>query len=83
MSTAASHDGPRIVSVDVTGELIAARLADGRIISVPLGWSWRLSQASPAQRCRYEIIGEGEGVHWPEVDEDISLDGMLGAVRPG
>ena len=77
MSTVAGHDGPRILSVDVDDELISARLVDGRVISVPLAWSWRLVRASSEQRRRYEIIGYGEGVHWPDIDEDISVEGML------
>jgi hypothetical protein len=83
MSTAASG-GARIERVEVTDEAITAHLADGRVISVPLAWSWRLAGASPAQRARYEIIGDGQGVHWPDVDEDISAEGMLagGPARP-
>jgi hypothetical protein len=77
MSTVARSDA-RIKSIDVSEEMITARLIDGRIISVPLAWSWRLSAATPAQRANYEIIGDGQGVHWPEVDEDISAAGMLG-----
>ena len=77
MSTVARSDA-RIKSIDVSEEMITARLMDGRIISVPLAWSWRLSAATPAQRANYEIIGDGQGVHWPEVDEDISAAGMLG-----
>jgi hypothetical protein len=61
----------------VTDDLIVAHLVDGRTISVPLAWSWRLSEASPDQRRRYELIGEGQGIHWPDVDEDISVRGML------
>jgi len=76
MSTAVSSD-PRITQVAVTDEMITAHLADGRVISVPLAWSWRLSDATPAQRANYEIIGDGHGVHWPDVDEDISAEGML------
>ena len=76
MSTAA-NSGARIRRVEVTDERITAHLADGRVISVPLAWSWRLAAASPAQRARYEIVGDGQGVHWPEVDEDISAEGML------
>ena len=68
---------PRIVDIDVTDEIITARLVDGRIISIPLVWSWRLTQATPAQRGNWELIGQGQGVHWPEVDEDISALGML------
>jgi hypothetical protein len=71
------NEDPRITSVVVTDELISATLADGRVISVPLAWSWRLSAATPAQRQRFELIGNGQGVHWPEIDEDISARGML------
>jgi uncharacterized protein DUF2442 len=76
MSTAALPES-RIKSVEVTDDLITAYLMDGRIISVPLAWSWRLSEATPAQRTNYELIGEGHGVHWPDVDEDLSAEGML------
>ena len=70
----------RIQSVSVTDDSITARLADGRTISVPLAWSWRLSEANPEQRSRFEIIGHGSGVRWPELDEDISAEGMLHGV---
>jgi len=66
--------------VEVTDDLITAHLADGRTISVPLAWSWRLADATPQERRRYEIIGDGEGIHWPDVDEDISVWGMLDGV---
>jgi len=67
-------------AVEVTDDLITAHLADGRTISVPLAWSWRLAEATPAQRNHYEILGDGDGVHWPEVDEDIGVRGMLEGV---
>jgi hypothetical protein len=76
MNTAASSD-PRIVSVRVTNDEIIAALVDGRTISVPLVWSWRLAEATPTQRANYRLIGTGQGVHWPEIDEDISAEGML------
>jgi len=76
MNTVVSSE-PLIVDIEVTDELITAHLADGRTISVPLVWSWRLSNATPEQRQRFEIIGTGQGVHWPDVDEDISAIGML------
>jgi hypothetical protein len=76
MSTAASN-GARIQDVRVTKDEIVAHLADGRVISVPLAWSWRLSEATPAQRAKFRIIGSGQGVTWPEIDEDISVEGML------
>jgi hypothetical protein len=76
MSTAVSVES-RIASLDVSDETITARLVDGRVISVPLAWSWRLSEATPAQRNKWELIGDGHGVHWPDIDEDISAEGML------
>jgi hypothetical protein len=66
-----------VKDVSVTDDLITFRLVDGRVISVPLAWSWRLSDAAPAQRNHFEIIGDGQGVHWTDVDEDISVEGML------
>jgi hypothetical protein len=79
MNTAASSD-PRIQDVRVTEDEIIAHLADGRVISVPLAWSWRLTEATPAQRANFRLIGAGQGVHWPEIDEDISVEGMLHGV---
>ncbi len=76
MSTAARIE-PTIRSVQVSDDEIAAELSDGRRISVPLAWSWRLSQATPEQRANYRLIGAGQGIHWPDVDEDISVHGML------
>jgi hypothetical protein len=67
----------KIKEVRVTDDSIIAFLMDGRTISVPLVWSWRLSDATLEQRANYEIIGDGEGVHWPDIDEDISAEGML------
>ena len=68
---------PRIKNVSVTDGEIIVHLADGRVVSVPLAWSWRLSDATPAQRANYEILGEGQGVHWPDIDEDLSAQGFL------
>jgi hypothetical protein len=79
MNTAASTE-PRIQHVRVTEDEIIARLADGRVISVPLAWSWRLAEATPQQRARFRLIGAGQGVHWPDLDEDISVEGMLHGV---
>jgi hypothetical protein len=81
MSIAISAE-PRILDVEVSDDLITARLTDGRTISVPLSWSWRLSEASAEQRAKFEILGKGQGVRWPEIDEDISVAGMLSGV-PG
>lgn len=67
----------RIKDIKVDEDTITAHLMDGRTISVPLVWSWRLAEATPAQRANYEMIGDGHGVHWPDIDEDISAEGML------
>ena len=77
MSTAANSVEPRVMSIEVTDDEILAHLVDGRTISVPLVWSWRLSEATQEQRQHFEILGDGQGVHWPELDEDISVAGML------
>ena len=79
MSIAISTE-PRIKEVSISEESITAFLTDGRTVSVPLGWSWRLSEATPEQRANFEILGSGQGVRWPEVDEDISIEGMLAGV---
>ena len=79
MSIAVNADA-RVKDAAVTDDLITFHLVDGRVISVPLVWSWRLSEATPAQRDNYEIIGDGQGVHWPDVDEDLSVEGMFNGV---
>ena len=76
MNTAVKVEA-RIRDIEITENTLTAHLMDGRTISVPLVWSWRLSEATPEQRSNYEIIGNGHGVHWPDVDEDISAEGML------
>ncbi len=70
----------RIAKVSVDAEAIAVHLADGRVVSVPLAWSWRLSDATPEQRSNFEIIVNGHGVRWPDIDEDLSAAGMLAGV---
>jgi hypothetical protein len=71
---------PRIRDIRVTSDGIIAYLVDGRVLSVPLAWSWRLSEATAKQRARFRLIGDGQGVHWPDIDEDISVEGMLHGV---
>ena len=77
MNTAATVVEPRIAELHVTESEITACLVDGRTVSVPLAWSWRLSEATTDQRNHWELVGDGTCVHWPEVDEDISVEGML------
>lgn len=77
MNIAVNVFDARLLGIRITEDEIIARLVDGRTISVPLAWSWRLSDATADQRNNYEIIGDGQGVHWPDIDEDISVEGML------
>lgn len=58
------------------GELVVS-VADGRTISVPLAWFPRLLHATPAQRAHFEFLGDGEGIHWPDIDEDLSVAALL------
>jgi hypothetical protein len=63
--------------VRVTDEALVVELRDGRVVSVPLAWYPRLAEGSPSERRRWELIGPGIGIHWPALDEDISVDGLL------
>lgn len=68
---------PRIVNVTVTDETLSADLEDGRTISVPIGWYPRLAHGTPAERAAFQISGGGYGIHWPELDEDLGVEGLL------
>ena len=76
--------GERIIGVDVTDDVLIVALADGRSVSVPLAWYPRLLHATAAQRSQWQIAGAGFGIHWPEIDEDLSVQGiLLGLPAPG
>lgn len=77
MNTVVNVVEPRLLNAEITEDEIIAHLMDGRTISVPLIWSWRLSEATEEQRQNFEILGDGQGIHWPDIDEDISVEGML------
>src|SRR6476646_8945071 len=64
-------------SIDFTADMMNVHLMDGRIIGVPLAWFPRLLAATPRQRKQYEIGGGGIGLHWPALDEDLSVAGLL------
>ena len=64
-------------SVECTDDEIIVSLSDGRSLSVPIVWFPRLAQASPSERADYELSGNGEGIHWAQIDEDISVAGLL------
>ena len=63
--------------VRVTDDELIVELADGRTVSVPITWFPRLLHGKPTERANWRLIGRGEGVHWPDIDEDISAAGML------
>ena len=67
----------RVREVSVTEDELVVGLMDGRTIAVPLAWYPRLAEATPAQRGQWELSGAGYGIHWPELDEDLSTAGLL------
>jgi hypothetical protein len=86
MTTSDIDDGARVsaVSFPEGEETLRVTLVDGRSISVPLAWYPRLLHATPEQRNNWEICGGGFGIHWPEIDEDLSAEGLLrGRPAPG
>ena len=83
MSTSRSSPGERILAVHFDEHAMSVDLADGRRITVPLAWYPRLLHATPEQRARWELCGAGHGIHWPDLDEDLSSEGLLrGAPAP-
>ena len=78
MSISAVRSDPTAIDVDVSDTLLRVTLADGREVAAPLAWFPRLRDATPEQRRHWRLIGRGVGIHWPDVDEDISVRGLLG-----
>ena len=75
--------GEKIVNVEVSDDDLKVELLDGRTVTVPLAWYPRLLHANPGQRANWKIAGGGFGIHWPDVDEDLSSEGLLrGAPAP-
>jgi hypothetical protein len=84
MRTSEPRAGEKIKAVRIDDDTLAVDLVDGRTVSVPLVWYPRLLHATPEQREHFAIAGAGFGIHWPDVDEDVSVHGMLaGAAAPG
>jgi hypothetical protein len=83
MTTWEPRPGERVKQVRVTEDTLSVDLVDGRTITVPLVWFPRLLHATLGQRAKWELAGAGFGIHWPEIDEDISTEGLLrGAPAP-
>jgi len=81
MSTLVVETEPRAMQVVLTDDDLTVHLVDGRRVSAPLVWYPRLLHATPDQRNHWELIGEGEGIHWPQIDEDLSVAGILRGTR--
>ena len=77
MSSSVVEAVPRAQDVLLTEDELTVSLVDGRRVSVPLAWFPRLLHASPEQRSNWQLLGDGEGIHWPDVDEDLSVAGIL------
>ena len=73
----------RAEDVSVTGDALAVELSDGRSISVPLAWYPRLTHGTQEERSLWRLIGSGTGIHWPELDEDISVENLLAGRASG
>ena len=83
-----STSGPELkavaaISVSLTDDELVADLNDGRSIAVPLAWFPRLAHGTPGERANWRLTGGGEGVHWPDLDEDISVVSLLAGRRSG
>lgn len=84
MRTSVPRAGEKIKTVRIDEDSLTVDLADGRTVSTPLAWYPRLLHATPAQRNNFVVSAAGFGIHWPDVDEDLSVHGMLaGAAAPG
>ena len=77
MSTLVIEQDLAVSAVTVTADTLCLELSDGRSLSVPLAWFPRLLHGTPEERGHWELIGRGSGIHWPDLDEDISLEGLL------
>ena len=72
---------PTALDVTVTKDLLTVSLADGRLVSVPLAWYPRLLHANAKERSNWRLIGRGEGIHWPDIEDDIRVDGLVACRR--
>jgi len=81
MTSFAVETNPRAVEIDVSDDELVVHLADGRTVSVPLAWFPRLLHASAKERTDFRLIGDGEYINWPALDEDLSVSGLLRGSR--
>ena len=83
MTTLVLETEPLAASVEVDEARLTVYLTDGRLVAVPLDWYPRLKHGTPAERARWELIADGEGIHWPNLDEDIEVQGLIEGRRSG
>jgi len=84
MDTSASNlQVAKALDMNVTDDTLTVDLVDGRTVSVPLAWYPRLLHGTPEERRNWRLIGDGIGVHWPDLDEDIGIEGLLEGRRSG
>jgi len=76
-------DAPNANNVSVSEDTLSVDLSDGRSISVPIEWFPRLVHATPEERRKWRLIGNGQGIHWEDIDEDISIEGLLAGKPSG
>ncbi|HUP62414.1 MAG TPA: DUF2442 domain-containing protein [Thermoanaerobaculia bacterium] len=81
MTSSAAEIAPRAVQVSTTEDELVVRLFDGRTIIIPLAWYPRLLNATREQRAEYRLLENGEYIHWPQIDEDLTISGLLRGVR--
>ena len=82
MNTSPLELRPLTRTVSVSDDELTVGLADGRVLTVPRIWFPRLLRASTTARNKWELLGDGEGIHWPDADEDLSVEGLLAGNRP-
>jgi Protein of unknown function (DUF3532). len=81
MTSFAVETNPRAIEISVTADELVVHLADGRTVTVPLAWFPRLLHASADERAEFRVIGDGEYINWPALDEDLSVSGLLRGTR--
>lgn len=83
MTSSGPSVDPRAVDVETDDDNLTVDLADGRRLTVPLAWFPRLLHATSVQRRNWRLVGDGQGIHWPDLDEDLSVGGLLrGSAAP-
>lgn len=82
-SSPAEPRRPEALNVVVTDDTLTVDLVDGRTLSVPIAWYPRLAHATATERQKWSVVGRGEGIHWTDLDEDISVEGLLAGRASG